>query len=123
MEIHFSGHCDVTRARNFMAPWNRPRVRASRSHCPRHRKRESQRCVNGCETSRSQLLCWQNSKRRETIQRNSARSSVVLLKKERGCSSSSARAPSYMKQFLIHHELSSPEVAHGRFFHRNASEL
>jgi hypothetical protein len=27
-----------------------------------------------------------------------------------------------MKQFLIHHELSSPEVAHGRFFNRNASE-
>ena len=40
--------------------------------------------VSGCETSRVSLRWWQNSKRSQTIQRNSARSSVVLLKKSAG---------------------------------------
>ena len=36
MEIPFSGKCDLTRAKNFTAPWNRRRARACRSRCQPH---------------------------------------------------------------------------------------
>jgi len=49
----------------------RPFARASRSRCQSHRKRESQRCVNGLS-----LRSWRNSKRLVRIRRSSARSSA-----------------------------------------------
>jgi len=45
-------------SRSVTVLWNRPRAPAFLSRCQFHRKRESQRCVSGCETSRSQLHCW-----------------------------------------------------------------
>jgi len=45
---------------------NRRLIRASRSRCPLHRKRESQRDVIGCETLRSRLRCLMRQGRQTT---------------------------------------------------------